>query len=665
MNWNALRRAFAAALLGAVAVVADAATPAAVPATEYTRWPDVFAVTVSPSNAHAAMLVTAPGGRIALAVVDLADPSRRRVVASYADVDVREAAWVNDRRLVYAVIAPGSMVDYEKWGTMAIDLDGSDERHLISARSDNEAATGSLIRTRVLPRGWDYWKPVGDGSDDVFVTRWLDSAEYGFRPQVLARVDTRTLTLRTLSDGQPAGAYRWLIDAEGRLRVVSAALQGRSQLWWKPAADAPWTKLHDGDLYEDRGYMPLALERDGTLVVAAREGRDTTAIHTLNPATNKLDPQPLVAVDGFDVDRVRFDARAGQVIGVDVHAQRPTAVWFDEGLARAQAAVDRALPAGRSNRLLCGHCMGAKRLVVASGSDRQPGEYYLYDVAAGRLTPLAMQRPALAEASQGRRSFHRIAARDGLPLPVVVTHPAGAAADTPAPSVVLVHGGPWEAGADTLWDAEAQFLASRGYRVLEVSFRGTTGLGWRHERASWGEWGLAMQDDLEDALLWAVKERLADPARVCIVGASYGGYAALMGPVRHPGRYRCAVSHVGVTDLTLMYSANWTDVSPAGRRYGYGRLIGDPVRDAERLRRQSPVHRVAEIKVPVLVVQGRLDRRVTPEHADRFVGAARAAGVDIERVDYQEGHGFAVPETRADYWERLDAFLARHLKAGR
>ena len=135
-----------------------------------------------------------------------------------------------------------------------------------------------------------------------------------------------------------------------------------------------------------------------------------------------------------------------------------------------------------------------------------------------------------------------------------------------------------------------------------------------------------------------------------------------MGPVRQPGRYQCAVSHVGVTDLQLLFSGNWTDISEHARTYGMTRLLGDPVKDAERLRQTSPVHRVAEMKVPVLLVQGNLDQRVDPEHADRFVGAAKRAGVDIERVNYEEGHGFADLDNLVDYWNRLDAFLARHLK---
>lgn len=637
---------------------ASAAPP---PAADYARHPDVRAVAVSPSNTHAALLVQTQRGRFALAIVDLAVPAQRRVIAGYDDVDIIEVSWVNDRRLVYVAQQPGPRIEYDKWGTFAIDRDGEDQIHLISSRSDTGPATGSNFRYRVLPRGWDYWKPVGDGSDEVYVTRWLESVDRGLRPQVVARVDTRSVLLTTLSDGQPAGADHWLFDAKGRLAVVRTTVKDKRGLWWKSASDAAWEQIHEWESLGGRTLAPQALEGDGTLIVAARQGRDTTALYTYDLRQRRLDGEPLVGVDGFDVDQLRFDHRQQRVVGVQVMAQRPTWVWFDEGLARAQAAVDKALPPGRSNQLLCGLCAGAQRFVVHSVGDQHPGEYYVFDASAGKLARLASARPWIDAATQGRRSFHRTPARDGLSLPIVVTHPHGVASDQPAPTVLLVHGGPWVPGADTRWDAEPQFLASRGYRVLEVSYRGTTGLGWKHERASWGQYGLAMQDDLEDALSWAVREKLTDPGRVCIYGASYGGYAALMGPVKHPGRYRCAASHVGVTDLLMLYSPLWTDISPAGRLYGLVKLVGDPVKDLDRLRANSPLHRVADIKVPVLVAQGRLDQRVTPEHADRFVGAARAAGVSVERIDFEEGHGFSRPDSQTQFWERLDLFLAQHL----
>lgn len=652
-----LRGLVACLLLAAGTAALAQAGPA-----EYARRPDVRGLVVSPSNTHAALRVPGPKGRVALAVIDLVQPGAPKVIAAYDDVDVVEVAWVNDRRLIYTAAAPGPINGDQGWGTFAIDRDGDDLRHVIAARSDNAAPTGSGIRQRVLTWRWDFWRPVGDGSDDVLVTQVLDSLDRGYRPQVVARVDTRTMQMTTLSEGQPEGTDAWLFDAQGRLRIVTTTVKDRRGLWWKPGPDAAWERLHEWSVVAGDALIPVALEADGTLIVASRRGRDTTALFTYDLAKRRFDPDPLVGVEGFDVDGVRFDRRQQRVAGVPVSAQRATWVWFDEGLAKAQATVDKALPAGRANQLLCGHCIGAERFVVRSSSDRVPGEYYLFDAKAGKLTLLASSRPWLPEATQGRRTYHRVAARDGLSLPVVVTHPASVPAGQPAPTVVLVHGGPWVDGADLEWSAQPQFLASRGYRVLEVSFRGTTGLGWKHERASWGQWGLAMQDDLEDALLWAVREKHSDPARVCIAGASYGGYAALMGPVRHPGRYRCAVSHVGVTDISLLFSGNWTDINRHARTYGMRATIGDPEADQERFRQTSPLYRVADIKVPVLVVQGVRDRRVDPVHADRFVSAARAAGVDVQRINYDDGHGFSDAETHADYLAQLEAFLARHLK---
>lgn len=652
----------AVAVLATTAGAARAETIALPGAAEYARWPVVTGLRVSPSNDRAALLVQAPNGRLALATIDLTTTGAApKVIAAYADVDIVSVEWVSDKRLVYSAQQPGARIDYDKWGTFAIDPDGTEERQLVSARSDNEAPTGSQIRVKVLNREWRYWRPVRDGSDDVYVERWRETAKQGFQPIAVSRLDTRTGRVQSVTDGQPEGANSWLFDGKDRLAVVTTDDGVRGSMWWKPDAETAWKMVREWTRYGEGALTPLALERDGTLIVGARHGRDATALHTFDLAKNKLDEEPLVAVAGYDVDGVRFDLARHQMIGVSIDAQQPTSVWFDEGLARAQAVVDKALP-GRSNVLQCGSCIGAQRFVVHSSSDRQPGEYYVYDAAGRRLVPLSPTRPWITESSQGRRTYHRIAARDGLSLPVVVTHPNGVAADAPAPTVLLVHGGPWAPGSMLTWEAEPQYLASLGYRVLQVSFRGTTGLGWKHFRAAWGQYGLTMEDDLEDALQWAVTQKLTDPDRVCIYGASYGGYAALMGPVRFPKRFRCAVSLVGVTDLSLLFSWTWTDIAASARAYDLKLLIGDPVADAEKLRHQSPVNRVAEIKVPVLMAVGRLDERVAPEHADRFVSAARAAGVDVERVDYEEAHGFSRPETETDFWQRLAAFLAKNLR---
>ena len=171
-----------------------------------------------------------------------------------------------------------------------------------------------------------------------------------------------------------------------------------------------------------------------------------------------------------------------------------------------------------------------------------------------------------------------------------------------------------------------------------------------------------MQDDLVDAVQWAAKQSLVDPSRVCVYGGSYGGYASLMAPITHRGTFRCAASFAGVTDIDLMYSITWSDFSEAHKRYGMPVLIGDREKDAAQLAAASPLKRVAEIKVPVLLAHGAADRRVPIDHARRFAGAARSAGVDIETVYYNgEGHGWLDPKNHADFLEHLEKFLAKSL----
>jgi dipeptidyl aminopeptidase/acylaminoacyl peptidase len=214
------------------------------------------------------------------------------------------------------------------------------------------------------------------------------------------------------------------------------------------------------------------------------------------------------------------------------------------------------------------------------------------------------------------------------------------------------------------WDADAQFLASRGYVVLEPEFRGSTGYGRALYRGGFRQWGQAMQDDLIDALDWAVKQGIVDPKRVCLAGASYGGYATLMGLVRHGERFRCGVAWVGVTDPRLMYKwRNDYDVGTESREHFYPELIGDPVKDAAMLDAHTPVLHAGRIDKPLMLAYGGSDRRVPLVHGERMKKALEAAGRPPEWVLYpDEGHDWEKLETRLDFAARLEAFLARHLR---
>lgn len=546
-----------------------------------------------------------------------------------------------------------------------MNRNGEGIRQLIAWRWHTGEATGSHVRSRVLPYGWFLRGPVGDGSSDVFVYKRRQDNLGDTREFQLARMDTQTGLVSNLSEGIPDGSWDWLLDKDREPRVIGALKNGRYSLHWRAPGTKEWKRLQEFDAYGDDDLLePVYVEDGSRLIVSARAGRNASALYAYDLSTRKLSPEPLVAVEGFDLDPVfQFEPGTHRLLGFHFRTERPRSYWFDDKLHALQAGIDKALP-GRFNRIFCGRCAETRFFVIRSSSDQEPGEYFLLDREKGTLALLGKSRPWIDESQQGKRSFHRVRMRDGLEIPVYVTHPAGTSENQKLPTVVLVHGGPNVRGTDLRWDDDAQFLASRGYRVIEPEFRGTTGYGQRLFRAGWREWGRAMQDDLEDAVLWAAGRGMSDPERVCIMGASYGGYAALMGPIRHPGRYRCAISFAGVADIELMYSISWSDMSEEAKRYSMPTLIGDPEKDADRLRSASPLKRAAEIKVPILLAHGTLDRRVPIAHATRFTSAARNAGVQIEAVTYNdEGHGWFSEGNHTDFYSRVEKFLEKHLSA--
>lgn len=655
-RWGA---GLAAALLVGTMLPATAASDAA----GYVNPPKFASAKLSPSGNRLALVVKNEEGYEALAVMDLPPSKPPRVLQSYPTAHVTEVRWVNDKRLVFRITEPKADMREDGSGLFAIDHDGEDEVMLTSLRLGNNMAE-SRIRSRVLPYNWDLHATLDDGSDDVLLQQVIFDAvgdPIGYR---LGRVNTKSGVLKPMTAGTGASfnGVQWELDRAGTMRAIRSQTQGRDRLYTRTSASEEWKTTWDRELMADDVLSPVQFESENELIVQSSVGGDTNGLHVLDIRTGKVDPEPLLRIARYDVEEAIVDKQAGRVVGATLTAGRPMTVWFGDRMAAIQKSIDQALP-DRFNTVGCGRCETSRFYVVLSQSDRLPGEYLLYDHEKKALSPIGAVRPWIDPAKQGRRSFHWIQARDGLALPVVVTHPAAHDGKAPLPAVVLVHGGPYVTGADRSWEGWAQFLASRGYRVIEPNFRGTLGFGNRHFSAGLKQWGQAMQDDVADSVLWAAKEGLVDRQRVCIFGASYGGYAALMGPVKHPDLYRCAASFAGVTDIKLMFTSNRSDLTRNARRYSMPKLVGDPDKDAAMLRENSPVERVADIKVPVLLAQGGRDERVPKEHADAFESAARKAGVKIERIDYpDESHGFIEVANEADFLDRLAAFIDRALK---
>jgi dipeptidyl aminopeptidase/acylaminoacyl peptidase len=306
-------------------------------------------------------------------------------------------------------------------------------------------------------------------------------------------------------------------------------------------------------------------------------------------------------------------------------------------------------------------------VLVSSYSDVQPLVYLAFNTETGKLVKIGASHDGIRADQMGRQELVRYKARDGLSIPAWITYPRGAARKN-LPMVVLVHGGPFVRGGEWGWNADAQFLASRGYLVMEPEFRGSTGYGWAHYHAGWKQWGLKMQDDVADGARWATAQGLADGTRICIAGASYGGYATLMGLVNDPGLYKCGVNWAGVTDIKLMYTGSWSaesDASEGWKSHGMPRLVGDLHKDAAQLEATSPLAQAARIKQPLLLAYGGDDRRVPIYHGDKFRAAVQAGNPNVEWILYPtEGHGWRLPENRIDFWTRVERFLDKHIGPG-
>lgn len=657
------------------AAAQPARTVALPPAEHFVQPQRMVDAVISPSGKRVAVILGEPGGGQFAAVFALDDPrSEPKAVASHAGTHVRRIAWVNDDRLVYEARPPGYEVHDGTPSTVAIDHDGGNERVLIVYTNEDTLLPGTSMerRRRVLAYPWHFSRTAGDGSDDVMVLLPRNDGRPGVRDVLsrVARLNTKTGEMKALDAADPPPSDTQWSDATLReTRMVSLQRDGRLRLHWRKPGTRTWKQVLDQPLNDADTFNVLALEGEHAAVVEARRaGADTTALFTLDLPSGRLDAEPLLALKGFDLEAGVVMDGTGSVLGVRTRAAQPLTVWFDERMQSIQQSVDAVLP-GRANRISCGsRCARTSQFVVHSQSARHPGEYFHYDHERRTLRLLGKSRPWLDEATQGRRTFHRIDARDGLSLPVVVTHPAAHAPSggpvAALPAVLLVHDGPWRRGADLGWAGEAQFLASRGYRVLEVDFRGSTGFGWRHFAAGMKQWGSGMMDDLADAVKWASREGLIDRERVCVVGSRFGGYASLMAPVRHAGLFRCAASFAAWTDVEAMYADASSHFFADARRFELPVLVGHPKDDAPMLAAASPIRRVAELKVPVLLAHGAKDRRTPPADVRRFVDAANAAGALVEQVTYDGdsdvwwGH-----RNHADFLRRLEVFLARHLNA--
>jgi dipeptidyl aminopeptidase/acylaminoacyl peptidase len=458
---------------------------------------------------------------------------------------------------------------------------------------------------------------------------------------------------------------KWIADNAGRVRAAIGAPSGtnlRQILWYRSDDLADWKPLLEFDL-QDLDVLGFQ-SGDRRLLVASRIGRERFALLELDPETGRYSA-PLVEDAEYDAYHrgTSYLARAtdGRPLFYQYMADRPRTLFFDKTWRERQAAIDATLR-GTVNTIV-GWSDDEQRFLIYSWSDRQPGRYLLYVPADKRLEELLATRSWIDPETMQPMQPIRFKARDGLLLHGYLTLPPKGA--RPPPLVVIPHGGPYGVRDNWGFDPAVQFLASRGYAVLQVEFRGSGGYGRSHEQAGYHRWGLEMQDDLADAVAWAGKQGGVDASRACIYGVGYGGYAALMGLIRTPKLYRCGIDYGGPVDLALFWRSNVAG-GPSGTddaaRTWWQMTIGDPGENGARFFDTSPLMRVNEIQAPVLVIHGQLDGRVQIEHYKRLTSELEKRRKTYDAmVKEHEGYGVYAEANQIELYEKVEEFLSRYL----
>ena len=617
-----------------------AAAAAELPVEDFFRNAEFAQVQVSPDGDYFAVVAPVQGRRN-LVILD-AETFKAWPVTNLGpkQTDIAGYTWVNNDRLVYLVDADGN----EAFSMYAVDRDGRNPRVLF------EGATGVTF----FPSQMSILDLLEDEPDYILVTSNEDRKAY---PDVY-RMNVKTGKKRKaiLNPGWVRG---WLADNDGVVRVgfSDTGEPGKlvTRIMYRADEKAEWVALDEFGWME-ASWTPVAFTADNKqLYVLSNVGRDTQALYLYDPEKREFG-EMIFGHDAVDVAGPMITRKGRELIGVAYTTDKPRWHFVDEAWRKLQAGVDQALP----DTVNAMTSMGGDddRIIVTAYSDRAPPTYYLLDRTKRSMEVLFASREWIDPAKMAEVRPVTYKARDGETIHGYLTLPPGREAKD-LPLIVNPHGGPYGVRDEWGFNPELQFLANRGYAVLQMNFRGSGGYGRRFMEIGYGRWGLEMQDDVSDGVAWAVGEGIADPDRVCIYGGSYGGYATMAGLTMTPELYRCGVNYVGVVDLEMLYE--WDSQVEAAAAW-FRKAVGDPATDAERMKATSPIHLVENLRAPLFVVHGERDPRVEIRQARTLIDALEEHGKDFQvMIKKDEGHGFAKESNRIELYKAMDAFFKAHL----
>lgn len=643
---------------GLAVLMSATGAQAEVPLADFARHVQYSSVKISPDGEYIAADAVVENRR-SLAIMRLSDMKATRITPR--GDEVVSFRWVGKQRLMYTVGEPigGLETPIPNGELYFVDADGNRNDILFGYRAGKDTV-GSHIKA-VKPEFASAFliDDLRDDDDNIlmFAREWKRSAEPS--PPIVYKFDVNDGSKKKLFVSPLRLTEGFLADHEGNVKFAYGAdIDADWQVMYRDKDGDDWVNVFNGKSTPGNA-VPLAYDRDNKTVYwsCQPDGKIgglctwTSEDHTLKPIWSAKDVEMNSLIRDFDQTTV---------VGVRAYPGRSAIGVINKKtpMIEALSALMQQFPGETVD--VTSMSKDGKRAIVAVYSDVNPGEFYLFDRESKKLSPLLKRAEKINPEQMASMEPVKLKSRDGLDLNGYLTRPLGQEQGKNLPMVVVVHGGPF--GVRDYWgyDPDVQVLASRGYAVLQVNFRGSGGYGSTFEKAGYRQWGAAMQDDVTDATKWAIEQGVADPKRICIYGGSYGGYAALMATVREPDLYRCAIGAVGVYDLRLMLSRGDIQESTYGENF-LKRTLGD---DEAKLAASSPITQIDKIRAKLMLIVGGQDKRVPPVHGESLHNALEKRGVAHEWL-YQrtEAHGFYDEKNVEDMYTRMLAFLDANIGA--
>lgn len=450
----------------------------------------------------------------------------------------------------------------------------------------------------------------------------------------------------------------WMTDHEGRLLLANRIVGGtNSTLLYRPSEELPFQPVITTDFRENVSPLFFDFDNEHHIWVASNLGRDRTIIIKLNLLTGQEVGEPLFSHPDVDVANLGYSRKRRKLTSISYTTDKRQIHFLDEDTRLLFQRLEREL--GNYEIVVTAMSKAEDKFMIRTYSDRSLGAYYFFDKNTDALVKIVEVSPWLEEQNMAPMKPISYQTTDGLTINGYLTLPIGKPAEN-LPVVINPHGGPWV--RDTWgFNPEVQLLASRGYAVLQLNYRGSTGYGRKFWESSFKQWGKKMQDDITEGVNWLIQSGIADPKRVAIYGGSYGGYATLAGVTFTPDLFACGIDYVGVSNLFTFMNT----IPPYWKPYldMMYEMVGNPTHDKDAMYEASPVFHIDHIKCPLFVVQGANDPRVNIDESDQIVEALRKQGVEVlYMVKYDEGHGFHNEENRFEFYKAMLGFLGKYLK---